>query len=178
MSTKGAMRELRNDLVEALEGLTKPSTPVELFDTLCSRLAGHRGRPVEYRLVTFPPGTASGLYLDMSDRDLICVQENTSPWHQMVIFGHEAWHMVAGHGGQHEPGPAVVARLLADEADLSAALQVAARTDFGRNEESDAELFGLALAGRLRTWLEGADGATPRSELARRIQASLGHRQD
>lgn len=177
VSTKGAMRELRDDLAGALEDLAKPSTPVELFDALCARLAKRRGRPVEYRLVTFPPGTASGLYLDMADRDLICVQENTSPWHQVVIFGHEAWHMVAGHCGRHEPGSAVAARLLADEADLAAALQVAARTDFGRDEESDAELFGLDLAGRLRSWLEGADGAAPRSELARRIQASLGHRQ-
>ncbi|MFD6322940.1 toxin-antitoxin system, toxin component [Streptomyces sp. NPDC058442] len=170
------MRRLRDDLVEALEGLARPSTPVELFDTLCARLTSRRGRPVEYRLVTFPPGTASGLYLDMADRDLICVQENTSPWHQVVIFGHEAWHMVAGHAGRHEPGPAVAARLLADEADLAAALQVAARTDFDRNEESDAELFGLTLAGRLRGWLEDADTVAPRSELARRIQASLGHR--
>ncbi|WP_055570839.1 hypothetical protein, partial [Streptomyces prasinopilosus] len=146
------------------------------FDALCARLAGRRGRPVEYRLVTFPPGTASGLYLDMADRDLICVQEDTSPWHQVVIFGHEAWHMVAGHAGRHEAGPAVAARLLADEADLAAALQVAARTDFGRDEESDAELFGLTLAGRLRNWLEGTDAVAPHSELARRIQASLGHR--
>ncbi|MEU3047351.1 MULTISPECIES: toxin-antitoxin system, toxin component [unclassified Streptomyces] len=171
------MRDLRNDLLEALEGLAKPSTTVELFDALCERLTRRRGRPVEYRLVTFPPGTASGLYLDMSDRDLICVQESTSPWHQVVIFGHEAWHMVAGHCGRHEPGPTVAARLLADEADLAAAVQVAARTDFGRSEESDAELFGLALAGRVRSWLEGSNAVAPRSELARRIQASLGHRQ-
>ncbi|MDH2391040.1 toxin-antitoxin system, toxin component [Streptomyces sp. HNM0663] len=169
------MRELRDELTGALTGLPRPSTPEEVLDALCAQLQKRRGRPVLWRAVTFPPGTASGLYLDLADRDMICIQENTSPWHQLVIFGHEAWHMVAGHCGQHEAGTAVAARLLTEDADLNAALQVAARTDFREAEEAAAEFFGLNLATRLRGWLEGApDEAAPRSELARRIQASLG----
>ena len=175
MSKKSAMRELRAELADALE-LARPSSPEAVFKALCDHLGTRRGRPVEYRLVEFPPGTASGLYLDMADRDVICVEAKTSPWHQLVILGHEFWHMVAGHCGQHSAGAAVASRLLTDDADLNAALQVAARTDFRQAEEAAAEFFGLALAGQLRGWMEGADHVAPRSELAKRIQASLGHR--
>lgn len=171
------MRELRDELAGALE-LAKPSNPDEVFKALCTQLSKRRGRPVVYRLVEFPPQTASGLYLDMVDRDIICIEKNTSPWHQLLIFGHESWHMVAGHCGQHEAGAAVAARLLTDDDDLSPALQnVAARTDFRQAEETAAELFGLELAARLRGWVEGADSPAPRSELAQRLQSSLGHRQ-
>lgn len=115
----------------------------------------------------------------MADRDMIVIQEKTSPWHQLVIFGHEVWHMIAGHCGHHEPGAAVAARLLTEDADLHAALQnVAARTDFQHAQEADAEVFGLELGAHLRGWVEGTGTAAPRSELARRIQASLGRRAD
>ncbi|MFE0427443.1 hypothetical protein ACFW15_34815, partial [Streptomyces sp. NPDC058953] len=80
-STRSAMRELRDDLRNALE-LARPEGHQEVFATLCERLTERRGRPVVLRLVEFPPGTASGLYLDMTDRDVICVQSNTHPFHQ------------------------------------------------------------------------------------------------
>ncbi|MER5772646.1 hypothetical protein ABT122_33390, partial [Streptomyces sp. NPDC001985] len=94
------MRQLREDLAGALEQ-AGPTGPEEVFAALCARLAERRGRPVVLRFVDFPPQTASGLYLDMADRDVICVQAGTHPVHQLIIFGHEVWHMVAGHSGHH-----------------------------------------------------------------------------
>ncbi|MEO3974593.1 hypothetical protein [Streptomyces sp. CAU 1734] len=192
------MRRLRDDLARALEE-AEPAEPKELFAALCARLSERRGRPVVLHLVEFPPQTASGLYLDMTDRDVICVQENTHPLHQLIIFGHEVWHMMAGHSSlHHEGGPAVAARLVAEGAHgtggadggpagggadgasgpLESAVQhLAARTDFRQAQETEAETFGLELAAHLRGWLDRTPGPEPLSEVAERIQASLGHRQ-
>ncbi|MGW5675889.1 hypothetical protein ACWEV4_12570 [Streptomyces sp. NPDC003860] len=178
-STRSAMRELRDDLAHALEQ-AGPDGPDDVFAALCARLSERRGRPVVLRLVEFPPGTASGLYLDMTDQDVICVQANTQPSHQLVIFGHEVWHMMAGHGGGHTdlPGGAVPPpEERAPSVGTAAAVQgLAARTDFHQRQETEAETFGLELGAQLRSWLEGTAGRGPRSELARRIHTSLGNR--
>jgi hypothetical protein len=169
------MRELLDELAGTLK-LAKPSAPTEVFAALCAQLSERRGRPVMYRLVEL--GTASGLYLDMAYRDIVCIEAHTSPWHQLVILGHEFWHMVAGHCGNREAGAAVAARFLTDDPDLNAALQVAARTDFRQVDEAAAEFLGLNLTAHLRGWVDRADSSpVPRRELAQRIQASLGHRQ-
>ncbi|MFI1015100.1 hypothetical protein [Streptomyces sp. NPDC020965] len=179
------MRELRDGLARALDD-AGPTAPDEVFAALCAHLTERRGRPVVLHLVDFPPGTASGLYLDMTDRDVICVQAGTQPLHQLIIFGHEVWHMIAGHGGLPEPlptadpatGPAAAARLAADDAGLDSAVQnVAARTDFRQSQETEAETFGLELGTHLRRWLDGTAEPAGTSAVARRIQASLGHRQ-
>ncbi|MFE7133792.1 hypothetical protein ACFVIM_23350 [Streptomyces sp. NPDC057638] len=173
MGTRGAMRELREDLTRALEAAA-PTGPDEVFAVLCARLAERRGRPVVLRRVDFPPGTASGLYLDMADQDVICVQATTHPLHQMIIFGHEVWHMMAGHGGAHAPGSAV--SRAAGDAGLDAPVQsLAARTDFHRVQETEAETFGLELGTHLRRWLDGT-ASSRAGTVARRIQTALGHR--
>lgn len=82
-------------------------------------MSEHRGRRVDFRMASFPPGTASGLWLDMADRDLVVIEERTAPDHQLVILGHELWHMKAGHCSHHVDGAAVAARLLSDEADIA-----------------------------------------------------------
>ncbi|MGW6460244.1 hypothetical protein ACWF94_30685 [Streptomyces sp. NPDC055078] len=189
MGTRSDMRRLRDELARALEQAA-PDGPDEVFAALCARLGEHRGRPVVLHLVDFPPQTASGLYLDMADRDVICVQADTSPLHQLIIFGHEVWHMMAGHQGQHTAappplgtaadGPAAAARLVADGQGLTSASGavhgLAARTDFRQTQENEAETFGLALGTRLRSWLEPAPDPTEHDEVARRLRASLGHR--
>ncbi|MEU5160013.1 hypothetical protein AB0G74_10440 [Streptomyces sp. NPDC020875] len=194
------MRELRDDLRSALE-LARPEGHQQVFAALCDRLSERRGRPVVLRLVEFPPGTASGLYLDMTDRDVICVQANTHPSHQLVIFGHEVWHMMAGHGGRaadgRDTGPGGGAGAPAGAVPsqrgpgsgrtagpgspagrpdgMTTALQsLAARTDFRQLQETEAETFGLELGAHLRGWLDGPRRSAPRSALARRIQTSLG----
>ncbi|MER6015374.1 toxin-antitoxin system, toxin component [Streptomyces bluensis] len=172
------MRRLCGELVRELT-LPAPAEPAGLYSALCDAMGRRRGRPVQYRTAAFPPGTASGLWLDMAEQDLVVIEERTAPDHQLVILGHELWHMHAGHCGHHVEGAAVAARLLSDGADLRATVQkVAARTRFDVKDEQDAESFGLLLASKCRTWLAGSAlrGPVQRDRLAGRIEASLGYR--
>ncbi|MEU5974496.1 toxin-antitoxin system, toxin component [Streptomyces sp. NPDC047315] len=172
------MRRLCGELVAGID-LPAPADPADLYTALCSGMSRHRGRPVRYRTAVFPPGTASGLWLDMTDQDLVVIEERTAPDHQLVILGHELWHMKAGHCSHHVEGAAVAARLLSDEADLQdTVLKVAARTRFDQSEENEAESFGLLLGSKCRSWLAGSSGRGPRCRdgLAGRIEASLGYR--
>lgn len=174
------MRRLCGGLVTELT-LPAPARPHDLYTALCEAMSRRRGRPVVFRTAGFPPGTASGLWLDMADRDLIVVEERTAPGHQLVILGHELWHMQADHSGHHVDGVGVAARLL-DDAPDQAALEatvhkVAARTRFDLAEEREAETFGLLLASKCRTWLAGSSlrGPVQRDDVAGRIEASLGY---
>ncbi|MFB9518154.1 hypothetical protein [Streptomyces purpureus] len=172
------MRRLRDELVAGLT-LPAPAAPADLYQALCDGMSRRRGRPVQYRMACFPPATASGLWLDMADQDLVVIEERTAPDHQLVILGHELWHMNAGHCSHHVDGAAVASRVLSDDADLTAAVrQVAARTQFDQAEENEAESFGLMLASKCRAWLTGSTLRGPAREngLAGRIEASLGYR--
>ncbi|AJE43497.1 hypothetical protein [Streptomyces nodosus] len=172
------MRRLCGELVEELS-LTAPAEPAELCAALCDAMSRRRGRPVRFRTAPFPPGTASGLWIDMAEQDLVVVEERTAPDHQLVILGHELWHMNAGHHGHPVEGLAVAARSLSDTADLEATVRrVAARTRFDLADEQEAESFGLLLASKCRTWLPGSAlrGPVKRDDLAGRIETSLGYR--
>ncbi|AWW36722.1 MULTISPECIES: hypothetical protein [Streptomyces] len=171
------MRRLCGELVAELS-LPAPALPADLYAALCDSMSRRRGRPVHCRTAPFPPGTASGLWLDMADQDLVVIEERTAPDHQLVILGHELWHMKAGHCSHHVEGAAVAARLLDDNADLRATvLKVAARTRFDLADEKEAESFGLLLASKCRTWLAGSAHRQPvqRDRLAGRIEVSLGY---
>lgn len=171
------MRRLCAELVGELT-LAAPSLPADLYGALCDAMSRRRGRPVHFRTAAFPAGTASGLWLDMTDQDLVVIEERTAPDHQLVILGHELWHIRAGHGGLHVEGAKVAARLLGDDADLRAAVRkVAARSRFDLADEQEAEAFGLLLASKCRTWLVGSAlrGRVQRDHLAGRIEASLGY---
>ncbi|MBX7468805.1 MULTISPECIES: toxin-antitoxin system, toxin component [Streptomyces] len=172
------MRRLCGELVAGIT-IPAPAEPTDLYAALCEGMSKRRGRPVDFRMAAFPSGTASGLWLDMADRDLVVVEERTTPDHQLVILGHELWHMDAGHGSHHVAGAAVAARLLTAEGDLGAAVRkVAARTRSHLAEESEAESFGLLLGSKCRPWLPGSGAHVPahRDALAGRIEASLGYR--
>jgi hypothetical protein len=172
------MRRLCGELVAELSLLPAPARPADLYAALCDAMSRRRGRPVVHRTAAFPPGTASGLWLDMAGQDLVVIEERTAPDHQLVILGHELWHMKAGHRGHHVAGAAVAARLLSDDADLAATVRkVAARSRFDLADEEEAESFGLLLASKCRTWLAGSSlrGPVPRHHLAGRIEASLGY---
>jgi hypothetical protein len=180
----GIGREMRRLCGELLAELTLPvpARPADLYAALCEAMSRRRGRPVLFRTAVFPPGTASGLWLDMADQDLVVIEERTAPDHQLVILGHELWHMQAGHcGRRHVRGAEVATRLLdraLDEDTLRAAvLKVAARTRFDLAEEKEAEAFGLLLASKCRTRLAGSSlrGPVRRDRLAGRIEASLGY---
>ncbi len=174
------MRRLCGELVAELT-LPVPARPADLYGALCAAMSRRRGRPVQFRMVAFPPGTASGLWLDMADRDLVVIEERTAPAHQLVILGHELWHMKAGHCGHHVAGAEVATRLLGEDPDEDAlratVVKVAARTRFDLADEKEAEAFGLLLASKCRTWLAGSSlrGPVQRDHLAGRIEASLGY---
>lgn len=171
------MRRLCGELVSEL-ALPAPARPDDLYGALCTAMSRRRGRPVQYRTAAFPPGTASGLWLDMADQDLVVIEQRTAPDHQLVILGHELWHMTAGHRGHQVDGATVTARLLHDAADLQATVhRVAARTRFDLADEKEAESFGLLLASKCRTWLAGSSLRSPvaRDGVAGRIEASLGY---
>lgn len=174
------MRRLCGGLVAEI-GLGAPARPDDLYSALCDAMSRRRGRPVRFRTAAFPPGTASGLWLDLADQDLVVIEERTAPDHQLVILGHELWHLQAGHGGRRAEGTGVATRLLAgavDDAALRATvLGVAARSRFERADEQEAESFGLLLASKCRTWLAGSSlrGPVQRDHLVGRIEASLGY---
>ncbi|MFC8343504.1 toxin-antitoxin system, toxin component [Streptomyces sp. NPDC057280] len=172
------MRRLCGELVAELPFPAPAAHPTELYTALCAAMSRRRGRPVHFRTAAFPVGTASGLWLDMAEQDLVVVEERTAPDHQLVILGHELWHMQAGHSSHHVEGAAVAARMLSDDADLRAAvLKVVARSRFDQEDEQEAERFGLLLASKCRTWLAGSSvrGPVQRDRLAGRIEASLGY---
>lgn len=183
MSIGKRMRRLCGELVGAIDLPAPAARPDDLYTALCRAMSARRGRPVRYRTAAFPAGTASGLWLDMTDQDLVVIEERTAPAHQLVILGHELWHMEAGHCTHHVDGvgAAVAARLLSDDTDLrDTVLGVAARTRFDQAEENEAESFGVLLGSRCRSWLAGSGaagrGPQPRDGLAGRIEASLGYR--
>ena len=182
----GKAREMRNligRLVEGL-GLPVPTDPDRLFTALLAALSEMRGREVLLVKEEFPHQTASGLWLDLPDHDLIVVDKRATSLHQLAIFFHEVWHMLKGDCGNHPVGRTVAARMLSTRGDLPALQEtvrrVAARTEFNRREEADAERFGLLAVTRFRVWIEGDPNdtatATDRGQIAGRIGASLGHR--
>ncbi|MFB9738857.1 toxin-antitoxin system, toxin component [Streptomyces thermocoprophilus] len=192
-----AMRRLSARLVGSL----RVSADEDVVPALGRALGQVRGRPVRLRKAAFPPATASGLWVDRADHDLIVYEENTDPEHQLVIIGHEAWHMFRSEGAGRtgpeasaaraagQPGAGVPTELaavlpaVADGDGLSpdvrtdAALHVAARADaHAVDEEVEAERFGFRFATDMQTVLAEARGAVDPADLAGRIQASMAHR--
>ncbi|MGW0822576.1 toxin-antitoxin system, toxin component [Streptomyces sp. NPDC002845] len=192
-----AMRQLSARLVRHLR---PPASDAVVIPSIGQALTQVRGRQVRLRKAAFPPGIASGLWVDRTSHDLIAYEENTDPEHQLVIIGHEAWHMFQGHcssttahgpaasrAGENETTGALaelVAVLAeADDTDLpptvrmDAALHFAARAD-ARNiqEELEAELFGFRFATDVQSALAEFRAPADPDNLAGRIQASMAHR--
>ncbi|MCX5199363.1 hypothetical protein OOK31_36755 [Streptomyces sp. NBC_00249] len=146
------MRRYRDALFMAV-GRPVPQSPRELLQAMCAHITACSGREVRLMFEPMPAGTISGLWIDMGDFDLIVVEADTSPLHQVVIAGHELWHHKERHCGRHG-GPAGVAaapRMLADRWRTGgAAAHVAARGDAGLDEERRAEAFGRLLGAGFR----------------------------
>ncbi|MEU8966848.1 toxin-antitoxin system, toxin component [Streptomyces sp. NPDC048491] len=193
-----AMRRLSARLVGHIQ---PPTSDEEVPLSIGRALSQVRGRPVRLRKTAFPPATASGLWVDRSSHDLIVYEENTEPEHQLVIIGHEAWHMFQGHGsstdhgatasraGQNEGAgtPAELVALLSEAVDadlpldvpMDIALHFAARADDSeRHEEVEAELFGFRFATDVQAALARARAPLDPHKPARRIEASMAHRFD
>ncbi|MFD4933455.1 toxin-antitoxin system, toxin component [Streptomyces virginiae] len=172
------MRKLLKSLKDSID-LQVPAPPHDLFHALVEAMAKMRGRPIELRIVEFPEGAGTtGLVVEMADRYLVVVEESTDPLHQLVILGHELWHLHAGHCA-HGLAGGVAARALGSGVDAQElAHVVAARTQFEQHNESEAEAFGYRLGAACGGWLAGTPEArTPirLNEVGGRINASLGY---
>ncbi|MDX3641803.1 toxin-antitoxin system, toxin component [Streptomyces sp. MB09-02B] len=101
------MRKLTAGLSKAVRGrLDAPVGVQELGAALCAEMSARRGgRPVELRFERFPDGIGvTGLWMEFPDFDLVIVEERAETVQQLVILGHELWHMHAGHCHHHLPG--------------------------------------------------------------------------
>jgi hypothetical protein len=66
-------------------------------DELISRVAAHRGRPIDLRAVSMPTESPYGMWLPDADRDLIIFERNTSGLHQEHLKLHEVGHVLLNH---------------------------------------------------------------------------------
>ncbi|MFD6891722.1 toxin-antitoxin system, toxin component [Streptomyces sp. NPDC059957] len=169
------MKRHRDELFAGAMYPTAPE-PYELLRAVCTYVSDASGREVRLMLEPFPPGTVSGLWLDLGDHEVIAVERNTLPIHQMVILGHELWHRKEGCSGRtgSAAGGAVAARVLGDRWYIGDAVaHVAARTDYDLAEERRAERFGRLLGAKFRPFLLGTRGSTLLDEREGRIWESL-----
>lgn len=179
-SRSGAeMRKLTAGLSKAVRGrLDAPVGVRELGAALCAEMSARRGgRPVKLRFERFPDGIGvTGLWMEFPDFDLVIVEERAETVQQLVILGHELWHMHAGHCHHHLPGADAAVLASADPGgpgapgghasavpplspELSAALgqggtPIAARNGSHESDEQEAEDFGHRLATAFRPWVD------------------------
>ncbi|MGW1171934.1 toxin-antitoxin system, toxin component [Streptomyces sp. NPDC002550] len=192
-SAARAMRRLSNQLIRSVP---QPTGDEDIIPLIGHALTRVRGRTVRLRKAAFPPVTASGLWVDRSSHDLIVYEENTDPEHQLVIIGHEAWHMFHGHcrssishghaasraAGSGVASLAELVAVVAGNADVpvtdrtDAALHYAARSDTHEvDEELDAEHFGLRFATDLQTALRQKRSSMDPHHVSGRIGTSMAH---
>jgi hypothetical protein len=172
-------RRLITDLAAAVNAtIAVPAEPLVIFNALCQAMSERRaGRPVTLTVRPFPKTMANttGLWIELTDQDIIVVEENLDDDHKLVVLGHELWHMEAGHCGHDVEGAAVAARAaLSDEINWPELARVAARSHSHEEDEVAAEQFGLLLGSRMSPWL-ATPGTRQLDDVARRIGAALGY---
>ncbi|WP_189986228.1 hypothetical protein [Streptomyces capoamus] len=138
--------------------------------------------------------------MDRASHDLIVYEANTDLEHQLVIIGHEAWHMFQGHGSSVADREVVAARAGGGKAantlaELVALISAAADTDLPPHarmdvefhfaaradarkvdEEVEADRFGFRFATDVQAALADTRAPVDLQNLAGRIQASMAHR--
>ncbi|MGN9759843.1 toxin-antitoxin system, toxin component family protein [Streptomyces sp. SD31] len=169
------MRDLASDLSAAVRSRPHPPADVrELCHTLCAEMSTRRGgRPVELRFERFPDEIeVTGLWVEFQDFDLVIVEERAEAMQQLVILGHELWHLHAGHGHDHTAGTAAAHALAERPGWQDIALAVAARDGSRQRDEAEADDFGHRLAAAFRPLLSGRESDAPLGP----VQRSLGYR--
>ncbi|MFJ8085217.1 toxin-antitoxin system, toxin component family protein [Streptomyces sp. NPDC096205] len=172
--TTSAMRGLARDLSTALGARPRPPADVhELCRVLCEEMSALRGgRPVKLRFERFPDDIeVTGLCVQFRDFDLVIVEERAEASQQLVILGHELWHLHAGHRHHHGVNEAAAARALARWG--GSPLAVAARNGSRQADEAQADDFGHRLATAIRPLL--SDRPEPHAPLDT-VQRSMGYR--
>lgn len=172
--TGSGMRALADELRAAVRARPRPPADVgELCRALCAEMSALRGgRPVELRFERFPDEIeVTGLWVEFHDFDLVIVEERAEAVQQLVILGHELWHLHAGHGHDHTAGAAVVHALADRPGWKDIALAAAARDGSRERHEAEADDFGHRLAAAFRPLLSG-EADVPLDP----VQRSLGYR--
>ncbi|MEU3842288.1 toxin-antitoxin system, toxin component family protein [Streptomyces sp. NPDC028635] len=171
--TRSSMRALSASLTTAVRTAgERPGDVRDLCRALCSAMARRRGgRPVDLRFEKFPDGIGvTGLWVEFQDFDLVIVEERAEEVQQLVVLGHELWHLHAGH--RHRVATPAAARALAGRPgwpDL--ALGAAARGGSRSRDEADADDFGHRLAALCRDLVTASADGRPAGPL----QRSLGY---
>ncbi|WNZ14880.1 toxin [Streptomyces sp. 11x1] len=183
MAKRSQMKKFLNALTAAAsDRLSRPTEPQVLMRALCSIMSERLDRPVDLKIVAFPHASgASGLTINFEDgRALVLVEERTDSEHQLVILGHELWHLQHGHCGHAADGLIVAARALAadDELPWDKLFSMVARSPSHNTDEADADDFGLLLSVKFRHWLTGpyASGPVTQATVEGRIGACLNPR--
>ncbi|CAL9414413.1 hypothetical protein SUDANB58_01713 [Streptomyces sp. enrichment culture] len=190
--TGSAMRALVGDLAAAVHARPRPPGDVRaLCRVVCEEMAARRGgRPVELRFERFPDEIdVTGLWVEFHDFDLVIVEERAEAVQQLVILGHELWHLHAGHGHHHVAGPDTARapdrapgwKGGALPAGLAAALgrggtPVAARNGSREADEAEADAFGHRLAAAFRSLVTGGPDGPRGGPPAGPVQRTLGYR--
>ncbi|MFF7789035.1 toxin-antitoxin system, toxin component family protein [Streptomyces sp. NPDC007991] len=175
---RSAMRALSAELADALRARPRPPCGVrDVCRALCEEMSARRGgRPVELRFERFPDEIeVTGLWVEFQDFDLVIVEERAEAVQQLVILGHELWHLHAGHGHHHAAGTAAARALDREPGWKSAVLAVAARDGSRERDEADADAFGHRLAAVLRSFADGTAADEPDAALDP-VRRSMGYR--
>ncbi|WDV51453.1 toxin-antitoxin system, toxin component family protein [Streptomyces coeruleorubidus] len=173
-----AMRGLAADLAAAVRAREQvPADVRSLCRALCEEMSARRGgRPVELRFERFPDEIeVTGLCVEFQDFDLVIVEERAEAVQQLVILGHELWHLHAGHDHHHAAGTAAARALDREPGWKSVALTVAARDGSRERDEAAADEFGHRLAAVFRAFADGAVPDDPDAALDP-VRRSMGYR--
>lgn len=168
------MRRACAALVDDL-ALAVPAEPEQLISSLCSCMGERLGKPVRHRFVSFPAGTVTGLWVATDTAHHLLCEEQTSSWHQILITGHEFWHM---HRDHTTPiGEDDAAQLLFSTLDPhTVARIVAARNYCTGPHEQEAELFATLLLNQVSPWLPTPTWTVPAhaAGVVGRLETSFG----
>ncbi|WP_328871136.1 toxin-antitoxin system, toxin component family protein [Streptomyces sp. NBC_00287] len=173
--TGSAMRRLARELNSALRARPTPPAGVhEVCRALCEEVTLRRGgRPIELRFERFPDEIeVTGLWVEFQDFDLVIVEERAEAVQQLVILGHELWHLHAGHRHHHGIGTAAAHAFAGRPGWDDVALTVAARDGSRATDEAEADDFGHRLAAAFHPYLSGRGDRMSLNPLER----SMGYR--
>ncbi|MFG3017727.1 toxin-antitoxin system, toxin component family protein [Streptomyces sp. NPDC048254] len=168
------MRVLAADLTAAVRTRSpQPAGVGELCRALCQEMTALRGgRPVELRFERFPDEIeVTGLWVEFHDFDLVIVEERAEAVQQLVILGHELWHLHTGHRHHHGVGPEAARALAGRPGWRDTALTAAARNGSRESDEAEADEFGYRLATAFRPYVEQR-----RRSPSDPVQRTLGYR--
>lgn len=109
------------------------------IEDLVDRVASQRGRPIQLLPFRFPREDLSGMWLALSDLDVVVYPDDATSVRRVAILGHELGHMLLGHS----PGGATEALSQAvPDLDVTRFL---GRTMYTDQAEVDAERIGTQI---------------------------------